>query len=112
MLWTDTEEGLQKIKKLEKMGAVRWTQYGHDRLYLNKAGSKLAGLEISRYNTGRVSLAKLDGEKIPNSRGGLIAGTVEDAYIDLTDNKIYYVRTSDELVVQAIQNLKKNLKLV
>lgn len=99
------------VEQLEQMGATRWTEYGHDRLYLNEAGLKLAELEISRYNTGNISLAKFKGEEVSHSRGGTMAYVVETAHIDLTTGKLYCYKSSDNLVQEALTTLRNNLKL-
>lgn len=99
------------VEQLEEMGARRWTEYGHDRLYLNEAGLKLAELEISRYNTGRVSLAKFKGEEVSHSMGGRMAYVVGSAYIDLTTGKLYWENYGDNLVQEALTTLINNLKV-
>ena len=80
-----TESNLQK---LIDMGANRWQKAGRDRLYLSGAGAKIMGLEIERYNTGNISGAYLNDEKISNSAAKRIIGTYEDAYIDLTNGRL------------------------
>jgi hypothetical protein len=53
-------------------------------LYLDFA--KIINLEVDRYNTGNISSAFLDGEKISNSKAyKYLQGK---AYIDLNTNKL------------------------
>lgn len=52
------------IEKLEDKGFNRWTKGNMDRLYIDP--DKL-GLELSFYNSGNISSAWFDGEKISNS---------------------------------------------
>lgn len=61
-----------------------WEKYNKRRLYLDFA--KIINLEVNRYNTGNISSAFLDGEKISNSKAyKYLQGK---AYIDLNTNKL------------------------
>lgn len=77
------------IKKLENMGATRWTKNGKDRLYLNSAGLKIIGLETETYKNGSIMSAKLKGESISNSKAGRIGSAISEAYVDLNTGKIF-----------------------
>lgn len=110
MAWAEVKEVRYTVEDLMAMGAKRWQKAGYDRLYLNNAGLKLAGLEISRYNTGNVSSAKLNGEKVSNTKGSNMASIVERAYIDLTTGKLYCTHAKDDDVQQAVIALENNLK--
>lgn len=111
MAWAEVKEVRYTVEDLIAMGAKRWEKAGYDRLYLNKAGLRFAGLEISRYNTGNVSLAKLNGEKVSNAKGSRMASIVERAYIDLTTGKLHCTQAKDDDVQQAVIALENNLKL-
>ena len=111
MAWAEVKEVRYTVEDLMAMGAKRWQKAGYDRLYLNNAGLKLAGLEISRYNTGNVSSAKLNGEKVSNTKGSNMASIVERAYIDLTTGKLHCTHAKDDDVQQAVIALENNLKL-
>lgn len=61
-----------------------WEKYNKRRLYLDFA--KIINLEVDRYNTGNISSAFLEGEKISNSKAyKYLQGK---AYIDLNTNKL------------------------
>ena len=61
-----------------------WEKYNKRRLYLDFA--KIINLEVDRYNTGNISSAFLDGEKISNSRAyKYLQGK---AFIDLNTNTL------------------------
>lgn len=75
------------MNQLQKMGATRWTKGDYDRLYLNAAAAKLIGLEISYYNTGNISYATLDGEKISNRRANEL-NDVTSIYININTGKM------------------------
>lgn len=111
MAWAEVKEVRYSIEDLIAMGAKRWQKAGYDRLYLNNAGLKIAGLEISRYNTGHVSSAKLNGEKVSNTKGSNMASIVERAYIDLTSGKLHCTQAKDDDVQEAVIALENNLKL-
>lgn len=82
---TITESNLEK---LIEMGANRWQKAGYDRLYLSGAGAELMGLERYYYNSGNVSSAYLNNEKISNSESHRIASTYSRAYINLETGKV------------------------
>tara|TARA_B100000900_G_scaffold414938_1_gene443132 strand:- start:364 stop:660 length:297 start_codon:yes stop_codon:yes gene_type:complete len=61
-----------------------WEKYNKRRLYLDFA--KIVNLEVDRYNTGNISSAFLEGEKISNSKAyKYLQGK---AYIDLNTNTL------------------------
>lgn len=73
--------------------ARRWTQAGKDRAYLTKEAILAAmNLKISRYGTGNISYAELDGEKISNSEAKRILLDLHNAapYVDMLTG--YYER--------------------
>lgn len=81
--------GLQQAwfeARLLDMGGNLWEKAGHSRIYLNNL-AHLYGLEISRYNTGNISHATLDGEKISNNSARKILGSLYDA-------KVWFDRTN------------------
>src|SRR5690554_4896083 len=51
---------------LTRWGGRLWEKNGHRRIYINNL-SVLYGLETTRYNTGNIASAKLDGERISNN---------------------------------------------
>tara|TARA_R100000329_G_C7523048_1_gene184434 strand:- start:230 stop:526 length:297 start_codon:yes stop_codon:yes gene_type:complete len=61
-----------------------WEKHNKRRLYLDFA--KIVNLEVDRYNTGNISSAFLDGEKISNSKAyKYLQGK---AFIDLNTNTL------------------------
>lgn len=69
----------QQIKKLEAKGFNRWTKGDHDRMYFNIADTD--SMEVEKYNTGNISYAELNGEKISNSEAYRILAV--KAYVDV-----------------------------
>ena len=51
---------------LKALGAKEWKTETHHRFYFNDLAG-LYGLKVTRYNTGNISSATLDGESISNS---------------------------------------------
>lgn len=83
------------IKKLEAKGFKRWTKGEHDRLYANVENF---GLELHHYNSGNISGATLNGEKISNSYGAEIKRNTS-IYLNVNDGELYLTdRANDEIV--------------
>lgn len=83
------------IKKLEAKGFKRWTKGEHDRLYANVEDF---GLELHHYNSGNISGATLNGEKISNSYGAEIKRNTS-IYLNVNDGELYLTdRANDEIV--------------
>lgn len=83
------------IKKLEAKGFKRWTKGEHDRLYANVENF---GLELHHYNSGNISGATLNGEKISNSYGAEIKRNTS-IYLNVNDGKLYLTdKANDEIV--------------
>lgn len=63
------------------IGGNSWTpsRGGDERIYINN-WFELIGLKVSRYNTGNISSATMDGEHISNTKAAKIIG----------DGKVYY----------------------
>lgn len=79
-----------------------WEKYNKRRLYLDFA--KIVNLEVDRYNTGNISSAYLEGEKISNSKASkYLQGK---AFIDLNTNTLqcqYMHSDMVELLENALQ---------
>lgn len=68
---------------LTRIGGKRWTKAGKDRIYFND-WPEYAGLEYTTYNTGNISSAFYQGERISNSKARRFLGTFRNVYFDLT----------------------------
>lgn len=112
MAWAEVKKVVYTVEELIEMGAKRWVKGNYDRLYLNQAGEKLAGLEIERYNSGNIFYSAMNGEEISHSAASRILGALNKAYIDLKTKKLVYSNNFDrEEIEEAIENIKKSLKL-
>lgn len=81
-------------QKLLDAGMSVWGEdFGKARIYINaEQMESVFGLEIVRYNTGNISIAKLNGAKISNSEARR-----------LTSNKIYFDVNANEFVGTDLQ---------
>lgn len=93
---TEKETKEEMIERLIRHGFSRWTKGTMDRMYIN--ADKL-GLEYTTYNTGNISSAKLDGEKISNSKAYRLLGA--KTYLDL--HTMTFHGTNDKLLERAMK---------
>ena len=86
---------IKKIQELMKDESHNlWEKYNKRRLYLDFA--KIVNLEVDRYNTGNISSAYLEGEKISNSKAyKYLQGK---AYIDLNTNVLECQYMNSEMI--------------
>lgn len=69
-----------------------WEKGGHRRIYFNAATIATSqGLDWGRYNTGNISSASLNGQKISNNACRRILDDLQyvKLWYDLTDRKFY-----------------------
>ena len=99
------------IKNLLDGGAVRWTKYGKDRIYLRNFLKENSGLEIERYNSGNISSAKLNGEKISNSMAGILLNCIDKAYYDIQKDTFYTGESRQDkiepIIMAAVEKVMK-----
>ena len=110
MAWVEVGKTIFTIEDLMAVGAKRWQKAGYDRLYLNEAGLGLIGLEISRYKSGFVSSAYLQGEKIAHAQGQRIYDVVNKSFIDLKTKTLHW-NTSRSEINEIMIELQKKLVL-
>ena len=98
----------EQIERLINAGASRWTKYERDRLYIKRLAD-LIGLSYTRYNTGNVSSAELNGETISNSECNRILAALDKAYIDLKTNTVCIDGREDaaEVIIAGLENYLK-----
>lgn len=94
----------EQIERLVNAGASRWTKYERDRLYIKRLAD-LIGLSYTKYNTGNISSAELNGEAISNSECNRILAALDKAYIDLKTNTIYIDGRDDaaEVIIAGLE---------
>lgn len=78
----------QSEKRLLTAGGKLWEKEGRRRVYFNGL-PELCGLEVHRYNTGSISSAYLDGEKLSNTKAARLVGRLEHCklWFDLNSNE-------------------------
>lgn len=86
------------IETLTKIGGREWIKDDMRRVYFNvDLAAELIGLSVTRYNTGNISAAKLNGEKISNSKARKILGELEFG-------KVWYDVNSGEFHTRGMPN--------
>ena len=95
----------EQIERLINAGASRWTKYERDRLYIKRLAD-LIGLSYTKYNTGNISSAELNGETISNSECNRILAALDKAFIDLKTNTVYIDGRDDaaEVIIAGLEN--------
>jgi len=76
----------------EKFNGNLWEKYGKRRIYFDGADiAQRQGLDWSTYNSGNISSARLDGEKISNSEAKRILGEFRwfKIWYDLVDGEFH-----------------------
>ena len=74
-------------EKLIDAGGNLWEKGEMRRIYLNE-WLELAGVNITRYNTGNISSASINGEKLSNAKASELASV--KCYWDCTKAKIVF----------------------
>ena len=77
-----------RAEAIKAIGGQDWEKYGKHRIYINDL-PRWIGLECTYYNTGNISSATLDGERISNSQAR--------RYMHTLDGKIWYDYADDQL---------------
>ena len=98
-----TQELIQHI--IDNDLGQKWENYGHKRVYLNWLD--IIGFKITYYNTGNISSARHDGEKVSNTRAReIVRGK---AYIDLMTNELVtrnFISKYKEILVNTLDNME------
>lgn len=103
---------MNMVETLVKLGGKEWTKNGMHRVYMNGLATWF-GLETTRYNTGNVSSATLDGEPISNSQAKRIGDHLFDAKFYYDVNTGNFVATgltqeeNDKIVVAIRQRMQE-----
>lgn len=92
-----------KIRELEGKGFKRWQKHGMDRLYIN---CESYGCEFDYYNSGNISSARFNGEKISNSLGRKFLAT--KVWVDV-DTEELHIQTNTDFEDEIEQNVRKAL---
>jgi len=95
---------------IEKANGNRWTKNGKDRIYFDPRNA-LSGLKTSRYNTGNISGATLNGELISNSKAKklLSAAFETKLWYDLGDGKFHWYDVSNSDFAKLFETYRNSL---
>ena len=96
------------VEALTAIGGNLWEKAGMARIYFNDLES-LMGLRISRYNTGNISSASLNGESISNSGAQRMLNSVDKIWFDLADGKFYYRASDVALANQVVAAIRAKI---
>lgn len=91
------------MKFIKDNGSSVWTKKDMAHLYLNGAAAALIGLKVYYYNTGNVSSATLNGEKISNSKALELLAGLDGAYIDLATSRFVGTPDAVDLITAGLQ---------
>ena len=98
------------IEKLKSIGGNEWIKDDYHRIYFNDL-EEWMGLELSRYNTGNISSAYDNGERISNTKAGKVMTRIENTKIwwDIPGGKFCY-RGDEDIAVQVVEAIESKLK--
>ena len=71
---------MERLEAMREIGLGEWEKNNTHRFYVNDVSNRL-GLETSRYNTGNISHATLNGEKISNTKAAKLLSRCADTKI-------------------------------
>ncbi|KIF66228.1 hypothetical protein HY68_36560 [Streptomyces sp. AcH 505] len=78
-------------ESMTAIGGRRWQKNGMDRVYLNEGvWAELAGIDVSRYGTGNVSSASVNGRGIANGRALGLLGAIDKVWFDAADGLLHF----------------------
>lgn len=94
-----------KIQKLVELGGSEWRGGNNHRVYINEQAIKnILGLRVSKYKTGNVCSASINGKTISNSEATKII--LAKIYYDVAADKLQAAGLPAEYV--AVINAKLN----
>jgi hypothetical protein len=94
--------------RLEKIGGNLWEKGGHCRVYFNNA-PELIGLTYTKYKTGNISSARLNGEQISNSECSRMLDRIGRVYYDLNTDKICGTGSEQEMLSRIAKIIRARL---
>lgn len=106
----DSEIRSAKVAKMIAIGGTEWEKYEMHRVYFDRdvlAG--IYGLEVTRYGTGSISSARLDGESISNSKAHKILASFPSKFWYDIPKGTYGHRGDDSMVDSLIEKIGKKL---
>jgi len=74
------------VEQLKAVGGSEWQKNGMHRVYFHDLAAWL-GLDCSYYNTGNISSARINGERISNSQARRLMHAVDKLWFDVLTGK-------------------------
>jgi len=105
----DIVMNMEKANKLLEIGGKEWKKKGH-RIYLNMPVFERFGLHIERYNTGNISYAELDGEKMSNSAARKVLAQLDGAYYDVERDEIKTSFGREETAKDIVRKIREYIE--
>lgn len=93
---------------LTKLGGRLWEKGSMRRIYFNDL-ERWMGLTISRYNTGNISGARLNGERISNSQARRMLNAIDKLWFDLGDNQFHFRATDSDLANDVVSAIRAHI---
>lgn len=83
-----TKKVVFALETMTAIGGKEWIRGDKHRVYLNNWAA-LAGLETSHYNTGNISSASYQGERISNSQAYKLLESIDKVWFDTATGKLH-----------------------
>lgn len=99
------------VDKLKKIGGKEWISGTNHRIYFNNLSKYYNGLSVSRYGTGNISSATLNGEKLSNSRARALMTELDmgKLWYDVKTGQFESQRMSSEVKNKVVAGIKNRL---
>lgn len=99
----------KNIEALKSIGGNEWIKNNYHRVYFNQDQIlETYGLSVSRYNTGNVSSASLNGESISNSQAKkIINRAYGKLYYDVNDGQFHSKDIDEEITQDVIEKFQE-----
>lgn len=101
-------KAIDMVEALTQAGGRLWEKGSMRRVYFNDLEA-LMGLSISRYKTGNICSASLEGEYISNSAAAKMLSSISKLWYDLADNKFYFQASDRELALAVVKNIRAKI---
>lgn len=98
------------MDKVRQVGSEwKHPRTGEARYYLNEWHDMIEGLKIGRYNTGNISSATLDGEKISNGKAGKTINQVDKVWIS-ADGDIHVIGHENSKALMTLSEISDRIE--
>ena len=97
--------------QLTQAGGREWQSGDRHRVYFNDLASRWPRLQVTQYNTGNISSATLDGERISNTRASRLLTDLDTGklYFDVVDGQWHWQGLSDTIAREIVDGIQTSL---